>query len=99
MTLLPTGSANNAEPVHTAEPSLGPVPTPVPAPVLITEQQVLLGSAAATGLHAEPALRRWGLLSRVFGRQAREERWKVQKHSTQQWYLEQARMRREMDHL
>jgi hypothetical protein len=99
MTLLPTGSASNAEPADTAEPSQEPVSTPVPGPVLITEQQVLLGSAAAMGLRAEPAPRRWDLLSRVFGRQAREDRWKVRKTATQHWYLEDARMHREMDHL
>jgi hypothetical protein len=96
MTLLPMGSAANAETVNTAESSLEPAPTPVPAPVLITEQQVLLGSAAAAGLRAEPAPRWWSVLSRVSARQARQDRWKVRSTSTQHWYLENARMSREM---
>lgn len=99
MTLLPTESAGKAETVHTQEPSLQPVPTPVPAPVLITEQQVLLGSAVAAGLRAEPAPRWWSALARVFAKKAREDRWKAQNYATRHWYLEDARMQREMGHL
>jgi hypothetical protein len=84
MTLLATESVTQA-----------PVPTPVRAPVLITEQQVLLGSAAA-GLRVTPAPHWLRALSAIFARPAREDRWKARTYPAQHRYLEAARMSREM---
>jgi hypothetical protein len=96
MKLFPTGSEAKADTVNIAEPSPEPVPKPVPAPVLITEQQVLLGSAAAAGLRAAPAPRWWGVFSRAFARPARQRRREPRTYPARHQYLEDARMSREM---
>jgi hypothetical protein len=76
---------------------LGTSPAPVqPAPVLITAQEVLLGSAAAGAVDLRP---RWILaLRRVFS----SSDWRVDEHRSyppRQSYLENGRMSREMRHL
>jgi hypothetical protein len=99
MTLLPTEPAGDAETVTIAELSLQPVPAAVPAPVFITEQEVLLGSAAAAGLQFQRAPRWWSGLARACTKQARDDRWKARSYPAREWYLEDSRMNREMHHL
>jgi hypothetical protein len=68
------------------------------APVLITEQEVMLGSAAAGALPADPRPRWILALRRVFS----SSDWRVDEHRSYPprcSYLENARMSREMHRL
>ena len=71
---------------------------PSSAEVLITEQQVMFGTAAATALR--PKNRLMAALGRVFATSATEARLH-QHHDVQRrmYYIESARMAREMDRL
>jgi len=66
--------------------------------VLITEAQVALGTAAATGVRRKE--RRWlALLSRIFVAAARQSRSKRRRSIPRMAYLENALMAREMERL
>jgi hypothetical protein len=66
--------------------------------VLITEAQVALGTAAATGVRRKE--RRWvALLSRIFVAAARQSRPKRRRSIPRMAYLENALMAREMERL
>jgi hypothetical protein len=66
--------------------------------VLITEAQVALGTAAATGVRRKE--RRWvALLSRIFVAAARQSRPKQRRSIPRMVYLENALMAREMERL
>jgi hypothetical protein len=66
--------------------------------VLITEAQVALGTAAATGVRRKE--RRWvALLSRIFVAAARQSRPKRRRSLPRMAYLENALMAREMEQL
>ena len=71
---------------------------PSSAEVLITEQQVMFGTAAAAGSRRENRL--MAALRRVFATSTTETRARRQ-HSVQRrmYYIESARMAREMDRL
>jgi hypothetical protein len=65
---------------------------------LITEAQVALGTAAATGVRGKE--RRWvALLSRIFVAAARQSRPKRRRSIPRMAYLENALMAREMERL
>ena len=66
--------------------------------VLITEAQVALGTAAATGLRRKD--RRWvALLSRIFVPTPKESRPKRRPYQPRMAYLDHPRMAREMERL
>jgi hypothetical protein len=66
--------------------------------VLITEAQLALGTAAATGVRRKD--RRWvPLLSRIFVRAPKESRPKRRPYRPRMAYLEHPRMAREMERL
>jgi hypothetical protein len=66
--------------------------------VLITEAQVALGTAAATGVRRKE--RRWvALLSRIFVAAARQSRPKRRRSIPRMAYLENALLAREMERL
>jgi hypothetical protein len=66
--------------------------------VLITEAEVALGTAAATGVRRKD--RRWvALLSRIFVAAPKESRPKRRPYQPRMAYLEHARMAREMGRL
>jgi hypothetical protein len=86
-------------PGDSAEPAVETVSVAAPpAPVLITEQEVLLGSAAAGALRANPRPRWILALRRVFSSSG----WRVDEQRPYRprcSYLEDARMSREMHRL
>ena len=101
MSVLPMNSAEARTPLtgESAESAaqtapVGTSPASHP-PVLITEQEVLLGSAAAGALPAHPRPRWILALRRVFS----SSEWRVDEHRSyppRSSYLENARMSREM---
>jgi hypothetical protein len=86
-------------PAATAEPAAKTETVATPsAPVLITEQEVMFGSTAAGTLPADPRSRWIVALRRVFSRPD----WHVDERrpaGSQQSYLENSRMSREMRRL
>jgi hypothetical protein len=79
-------------------PSAAPQAKPSSAEVLITEQQVMFGTAAAAA--SRPKNRLMVVVARVFATSTTETRSRRQ-HAVQRrmYYIESARMAREMDRL
>jgi hypothetical protein len=77
-----------------------PIPAPMPETVVITEQEVLLGSAVAGGLIAQPAPGWLATFRRIFASSS-EPRTRVKRPSYPPRcpYLESSRMSREMRRL
>lgn len=94
----PLPLANATENATPTTRSAVPPAKPSSAEVLITEQQVMFGTAAAAGLRPENRL--MAALGRVFASSTTETRSQRQ-HSVQRrmYYIESARMAREMDRL
>jgi hypothetical protein len=88
MSVLPIESTRTV--AHTAH----------PAPVLITEHEVLLGSAATVALPAAPAQGWLATVRRIFATTS-EDRQRPKRHSypPRSSYLEDSRMSREMRRL
>jgi hypothetical protein len=94
----PPVAGDATENLRPATPSAVPSAKPSSAEVLITEQQVMFGTAVAAA--SRPQNRLIAALGRVFATSAREAR-SQQHHDVprRMYYLESARMGREMDRL
>ena len=75
-------------------------PAPIPAPIVITEREVLLGSAVTGGLIAQPARGRLATFLRIFASSSPgRPREKRRAYPPRCAYLESSRMSREMRRL
>jgi hypothetical protein len=98
MSQLTTTSADKREVVHDSAPTSEKKDTTAPASVLITEQEVLLGTRAAALPAEAPTRRGWieAIRTAVGSLHLPPPR---ERHFRDPGYLEQARMAREMDRL
>lgn len=99
MSVLPMNSTPISSTASTEPELRTEAPETLPAPVLITEQEVLLGSAVAGGLIAEPAPHRRTAFRRIFARAEHPPREKRRTYPPRCSYLESSRLSREMGHL